>query len=233
MKLWKVGLLAASALALYASRNTPAAAAPQIKPDPNAPAPPGEVHAWLDAAEAASGIDGLTDFLTIVAAGESNFVTTAHNDSAGEVEKSAAAYAKQAPKNPPLLYGQAAAAFGSGGLFGALAPYFLWSGFHELGAQAPLLGEPPERMFDPAAACFAAAVFVYRVTTAWGATDWADVRAAWASPSLLKEPRGPVYWEKRNKFPAVAAAAGVDPASLPPLDVSAWPGAGAVWQALT
>jgi hypothetical protein len=172
---------------------------------------------------------------------ESRFVTTAHNGNAtgeqDERDSSRAAYRNQKDQNPPLKYGEQAAEFGSGGLFGLLAPYFLWTGVPEVGKRAPLLQAPPELVFQPRAAAFGAVVFMQRLLTRYRIDDHADLKAGWASPSLLKGDRGSEkYQEVRARFLDDAKALGIDltdTSTIPEkLDASAWPGVPAVFKAL-
>jgi len=172
---------------------------------------------------------------------ESRFVTTAHNGNASgeqhERDSSRAAYRNQKDHNPPLKYGEQAAEFGSGGLFGLLAPYFLWTGVPEVGKRAPLLQAPPELAFQPRAAAFGAVVYMQRLLTQYRIDDHADLKAGWASPSLLKGDRGSEkYNEVRARFLDDAKTLGIDltdTSTIPKkLDASAWPGVPAVFKAL-
>jgi hypothetical protein len=62
----------------------------------------------------------------VIAYRESRFVTTAQNGNAAgeqdERDSSRDAYKNRKDSNPPLRYGEQAAEFGSGGLFGAARP---------------------------------------------------------------------------------------------------------------
>ena len=77
-------------------------------------------------AEETSRIVGMARVLAVIAYRESRFVTTAQNGNAAveqdERDSSRDAYKNRKDSNPPLRYGELAAEFGSGGLFGALAP---------------------------------------------------------------------------------------------------------------
>jgi len=201
----------------------------------------GTTPAWLRPlllrVEAAARIPGAARFLAVVSWRESKWHPDAHNDSATEVSYSTDAYTARSPKLPALAYGFAAADFGSGGLFGLLAPYFLWTGTPELGAKAPLLDRPPAAMFDPATSAFAAAVYLQRIVANYEPADWADVRAGWASPSLLTTGRGgEKYDEVRARFLADAAAVGIDledRATMPAVpSANDWPGVLDVYDAI-
>jgi len=172
---------------------------------------------------------------------ESRFVTTAHNGNAtgeqDERDSSRAAYKNNKERNPPLRYGEQAAEFGSGGLFGLLAPYFLWTGVAAVGKKAPLLNAPPELVFQPRAAAFGAAVYMQRLLAHYRVDDLADIKVGWASPSLLGSGRGgSQYQSVRERFLEDAETVGIDLAdqtTIPPkLDASAWPGVPAVFAAL-
>jgi len=150
--------------------------------------------------EEVAKIPGSARIFAVIAKRESGFVTTAQNKSAAERDASRRGYNNSKARNPPLRYGEQAADFGSGGLFGALAPYFLWTGVPEVGSKAPLLRAPPEIMFQPRVAAFGAAVYLQRLLANYRIDDHADIKAGWASPSLLTSSRGSkTYndWHKR------------------------------------
>ncbi|MBL9105132.1 MAG: hypothetical protein JNL82_29570 [Myxococcales bacterium] len=186
-------------------------------------------------------IPGSGRLYSVIAYRESRYVTTAQNGNASgeqdERDSSRAAYKNGKDRNPPLKYGEQAAEFGSGGLFGLLAPYFLWTGVPEVGKKAPLLQAPPELVFQPRAAAFGAVVYMQRLLTQYRIDDHADLKAGWASPSLLKDGRGnEKYNAVRARFLDDAKAIGIDlsdSSTIPPkLDASAWPGVPAVFKAL-
>ena len=191
--------------------------------------------------EETSGIVGSGRIIAVIASRESRFVSTAQNGDAAseEAERDASrrAYENNKDRNPPLRYGERAANFGSGGLFGLLAPYFLWTGVPEVGGKAPLLGAPPELMFQPRAAAFAATVYLQRLLANYRIDDHADIKAGWASPSLLTSSRGSkTYNDVRARFLGDAKTLGVDlsdATTIPPkLSAAAWPGVPAVFSAL-
>ncbi len=192
--------------------------------------------------EKASGIVGSGRIFSVIAQRESGFQATAHNGNdqpeQAERDASARAYANNKARNPPLAAGEAAAAFGSGGLFGALAPYFLWTGVQELGAKAPLLGADPRVMFEPRIAGFAACVYMQRLLANYDIQDHADIKVGWGSVSLLKPPGrgGETYHAIRGHFLADAATLGIDltdVATIPKnLRATAWPGVAKVFAAL-
>lgn len=191
-------------------------------------------------AEEASGIAGAARVLAIIAVRESRFVPTAHNGDAPseQAERNASwkAYQQGKDRNPPLAFGEAAAIFGSGGLFGALAPYFLWTGVQELGPRAPLLGADPRIMFVPRVATFAALVYLARLLKNYEVQDLPDIKVGWGSVSLLKgEGRGSeTYQSIRTNFVADANTLGIDladAATIPPrLSAEQWPGVAKVFE---
>ncbi len=191
--------------------------------------------------EQVCGITGAGRILSVIASRESSYVTTAQNGNAAkeqdERDDSRDAYMNNKGRNPPLRYGEEAAAFGSGGLFGQLAPYFLWTGVPEIGKKAPLLNAPPSLMFQPRAAGFAAAVYMQRLLTQYRVDDHADLKAGWANPGLLGKGRGSAkYQEVRARFLEDAKKVGIDLAdtdTIPAkLDASAWPGVAVVFAGL-
>lgn len=209
----------------------------------------GTTPAWLRPillrVEQVSRIPGAARFLAVASKRESGWNPKAHNETTtggangrGEVGASQDAYAARQAKLPKLAHGQAAANFGSGGLFGLLAPYFLWTGTPEVGGEAPLLDLEPTSVFNPEIAAFAAAVYMQRIIDNYDVEDWGDVRAGWASPSLLTSGRGgEKYNEVRERFAADAAKVGIDlddAATIPKKpDASAWPGVLKVYAGMT
>ncbi len=202
---------------------------------------PVDLRPLFDTMQTVSRIAGSARIFAVIAFRESQFITTAHNGNAegeqDERDDSRAAYKNNKDRNPPLKYGEQAAEFGSGGLFGALAPYFLWTGVPEVGKKAPLLQSPPELMFQPRVAAFAACVYMQRLLANYRIDDHADIKAGWASPSLLKSGRGKEqYNHVRARFFEDAINLGIDlqgESTIPSkLSAKAWPGVPAVWKAL-
>jgi hypothetical protein len=187
--------------------------------------------------ERASKIEGSARIFAVIAKREADFQATAHNDSEHEVKASRRAYANARDRNPPLKYGETAAEFGSGGLFGALAPYFLWTAVREMKGQAPLLSAHPEAMYIPRIAGFAAVAYMVGIVTYYKVEDHADIKVGWASPAILKSKQGSTYQAIRTRFFSDAAALGVDleDTSTIPAELTAkdWPGVPAVLEALT
>jgi len=202
---------------------------------------PFDLRALFMLTEEVSRIAGSGRLLAAIASHESHFITTAHNGDAAteqsERDASRNAYMNNKGRNPPLRFGEEAAQFGSGGLFGLLAPYFLWTGVPAVGKKAPLLAAPPTLMFQPRAAAFAAAVYLQRLLTQYRVDDHIDLKVGWANPSLLGKGRGSAkYNEVRARFSEDVKTLGIDLAdtdTIPTkLDASAWPGVPAVFAGL-
>jgi len=188
--------------------------------------------------EKVSRIRGSARIFALISKREADFQTTAHNTSEAEVRGSRRGYKNARDRNRPLTFGEASSEFGSGGLFGALAPYFLWTGVQEMKGNAPLLKAPPEVMFVPRIAAFGAVVYLQRLLQYYQIDDHADIKVGWASPSLLKGGRGgATYKTVRTRFYADAAKLGLDleDTTTIPKDLSAeaWPGAATAFTSLT
>lgn len=188
--------------------------------------------------EVVSRIRGAARIFAVIAKREAGFQPSAHDDRPLETQASRRVYVNARDRNRPLTYGEAAADFGVGGLFGALAPLFLWTGVQEMKGDAPLLTAPPEVLFIPRVAAFGAVVYLQRLLTNYQIDDLADIKAGWASPSLLRGSRGgTTYKTVRNRFLADAADLGVDlddTSTIPkPLSAELWPGAGTAFTSLT
>ena len=190
--------------------------------------------------EETSQIVGSGRVFAIFAFRESKFITTAHNGNAAaeqdERDSSRDAYENNKDRNPPLKYGTEAAAFGSGGLFGALAPYFLWSGVPEVGNKAPLLNSHPNLCWQPRAAAFGAVVMMQRLLQNYRVDDVPDIKVGWANPGLLGKSRGSQkYLDVRTRFLSDVAALGIDlnDSTIPSkLNADRWPGVPAAFKAL-
>lgn len=190
--------------------------------------------------EQVSNIVGSARVFAVIAYRESRFVAAAHNGNAqneqDERDDSKTAYDNNKERNPPLRFGDQAAAFGSGGLFGALAPYFLWTGVPERGKKAPLLNAPPEIVFQPRAAAFGAVVYMQRILGHYRVDDIADIKVGWANPGLLGKGRGSkTYNDVRTRFLADAKALGIDladPTIPAKLSAASWPGVSVVFEKL-
>lgn len=199
---------------------------------------PADLRPLFAQMEMVSGIKGAARLFSVISKRESvGFKTAAHNDSSAERTASRNAYKNARGNNPALKYGDQAAEFGSGGLFGALAPYFLWTGVQEMGANAPLLGSPPQIMFLPRVAAFGACVYLQRLLDNYRIDDHADIKVGWANPSLLKSGRGNnTYQAVRTRFLSDAKDLQVDlqdAATIPTaLSAKSWPGVAKVFAQL-
>lgn len=169
--------------------------------------------------------------LTIVAKGESDFVTTAHNDDESEIEKGSRPGIERGigRGNPPPKFVEQIKGFGSGGLFGALASSFAWIGIDK--SFMPFLKRKPELMFDPEASAVFAAHYFWRVTLPFYANgrklSFFDVRTGWASPDALKNnPTGATAQKVRTNMLEDIQKLGMDPAWVEslPVERSKYPG---------
>ena len=143
-----------------------------------------KIKTWGDASQ----IPYLWAFLAVVMNREAGFVANVQNMSAKETGASASAVAAGIKRgNPAPKYAEACGAFGSGGLFGALAPYFCWIGFDE--GYMPFLNRKPTFMFTPDASAVFALHYAWRILSNYSVRHWMDVRTGWASPSVLKKDR--------------------------------------------
>lgn len=187
---------------------------------------PEDLRPLFVAMERVSGITGSARIFSVIAWGESRWINTAHNNDSKEIAGSRAAIENR-KNNPKLKYEQEAADFGSGGLFGALAPYFLWTGVPEIGTRAPLLDAPPTLMFTPRYAAFAAIVYLKRLIRGYDLIDHLDIKVGWANPSILRNRSGS-YQDIRNKFQLHATTVGIDlndTTTIPKtLNADQWPG---------
>lgn len=239
---WLIGLAALGGMALAGGKKKgvgkakwvaalPLPTAAEVKGDltRNWGGTPKELRPLLLLTEQASGIKGAARILAVVARRESRFAATAHDTDKKAVNASRDAYDDAVGKWPPLVYGASAREFGSGGLFGALAPYLLWTGVQELGDEAPLLGSPPEVMYFPRVAAFAAAVYMDRILDRYTVLDVPDIKVGWANPGLLSEGRdSPAYLGVRERFLKDAKILGIDltdATTIPERPTTeAWPG---------
>lgn len=193
---------------------------------------PTELRPLFLLAEQASGIRGAGRILALIAKRESGFSSTAHNDSKTEVAASYNGYSKNKDERPDLKYGLAAAGFGSGGLLGLLAPYYLWTGVNEVKAKAPLLAAEPQTMFFPRLAVFGGLAYMQRILANYDVKDIPEIKVGWASPSLLsaKGRKDEDYGKVRARFAEDIAAVGIDINALPSIGQirqdakKAWPG---------
>jgi hypothetical protein len=186
--------------------------------------------------EEQSEIVGSGRIFSVIAYGESRWQPGAQNgDGNAAVDErervgSRRAWALLQERNVGLTYGAEAAEFGSGGLFGALAPYFLATGVPTVQERAPLLRSDPRIVFLPRVAAFAACVYLRRLLANYQIDDHADIKVGWGSPSYLSGSQrgGSGYTRIHKKFLQHAHEVGIDLAdtlTIPQkLSVERWPG---------
>jgi len=206
--------------------------------DSNWGSTPEELRPLFIAMERISGIDGAARIFSVISFREAiRWKIKAHNTEPVEVDASRRSIENNRGRNPKLKYEEEAAAFGSGGLFGALAPYFLWTGVPEIGKRAPLLDAPPEIMFTPRFAAFGAMVYLKRLVKNHKLVDHLDIKVGWANPSILRKGAGEKYDKIRTRFGQDAAKVGInlnDTSTIPAvLNADAWPGILPVYRQIT
>lgn len=189
--------------------------------------------------EEASGIEGAGRILSVAAFRESAWQPSARNGDApeekAERDDSWRAYYNSRDRNPPLKYGEAAANFGSGGLFGSLAPYGLWTGVQEMKGKAPLLNSDPRILLVPRVAGFVAAVYLQRLLAHYDIRDHGDIKVGWRRIGLLSETgrAGAEYKHAHDRFYEDAKRVGIDLTDVTtiPAKLSAarWPGVAEVF----
>lgn len=150
---------------------------------------PVQIQKLLTDVQAAANFPFLWVIGSIVAQGEAGFNPNAHNNDAKERDGSADGLAAGLKRgNPKPKFATAIGDFGSGGLFGALSPYFHWIGLDD--GWMPFLNRKPEIVFNPQASGVFMAHYLYRITSPDYVKnrrmDFFDVRVGWASPSVLK-----------------------------------------------
>lgn len=165
---------------------------------------PIDLQKTLTEVQAAAGIPYLWVYGSICAQGESAFQANAHNLSKKETKASSDGLANGLKRgNPSPKYADAIRDFGSGGLFGALSPYFHWIGLDE--GYMPFLRRKPELVFQPKASAVFMAHYFWRVSAPMYAKgrrlNLFDIRVGWASPSILKnDPFGTTAQEVRGRM---------------------------------
>ena len=150
---------------------------------------PKGMQSLLTATQKAAGIPYLWVYSAICAQGESEFNPKAHNTSKKEITGSTDGLANGLKRgNPSPKHATEIKNFGSGGLFGALAPYFAWIGLDV--SFMPFLRRKPALMFEPEASAIFMAHYFWRITAPMYANgrklNFFDVRVGWASPTMLK-----------------------------------------------
>jgi hypothetical protein len=226
------------------------APAPAPTPAPPAPAPPAPAPAPAPAPSPTPGknwgstnrgeqyrallvkLEELTGmplavFLTVVANRESDFSRTARNKSAVETAASNTGIVSGVKRgNPKPKFADSIAASGSGGLYGALAPYVAWTGMDE--GYMPYLNEDWNIIENPIVAVVCAAKYYQRIVTYYptvfangkGSPSPEDnfrVRLGWANPSRLKEdPAGSLFQQVRARMEEDLGELGLKISDLPP-----------------
>ena len=181
-------------------------------------------------------------FLTVVANREAGWNRKARNRSAVETAASKRAIeAGPARGNPPPKFAASLAAAGSGGLFGALAPYVAWTGLDE--GFMPYLSEDWGVVEDPIVAAICAAKYYQRIVAHYPTVfatpgspvpeDNYRVRLGWASPKTLQEdPAGKLFQAVKGRMDEDLAALGLTIGDLGPPSAARWPGLKALVDAL-
>ena len=227
---------------------SPPAQTPIAKPgntDPNywGTTTRGEVYRPLfTKIEAVTGMP-LRLYLCVVANREGEWVRSARNKSKGEVKASTDAIANGAKRgNPSPKYAASLAASGSGGLFGALAPYVAWTGLDE--DYTPYIDADWPIIEDPIVAAICAAKYYQRIVGGGRYPVFANpaqpspednyrVRLGWASPTALKEsPNGELFQDVKARFDEDLAELGLKITDLAPPNADRWPGLAAVVAAM-
>ena len=180
-------------------------------------------------------------YLSVVANRESDFVRTARNVSGKETQASKDGIEGGLKRgNPKPQFADSIASAGSGGLFGALAPYVAWTGMDE--GYMPYLDADWRVIEDPIVAVICAAKYYQRIVTYYPTVfagpsaspeDNFRVRLGWANPSVLKEsPNGATAGAVRGRMEEDLAELGLKITDLPPPNAKAWPGLKAVVAAM-
>ena len=160
---------------------------------------------WM---EEVSTIKGSGRIFAVISWGESRWVPTARNgDGNTALDEKERIGSRRAWKylndaGFPMKHGEAAAEYGSGGLFGALSPYFLATGRRKVGTRAPLKDACPDVCLIPRVAAWGAVVYLAGLLRYYRIEDHLDIKVGWASPSYLSEKNyGGADWKRvREKF---------------------------------
>ncbi len=178
-------------------------------------------------------------YLCVVANREAGWSRTARNKSKVEVKASQDGIDNGIKRgNPPPKFASSLREVGSGGLFGALAPYVAWTGFDE--GYMPYLDEDWAIIEDPIVSAIFAAKYYQRIVGGGRYPVFANpakpapednyrVRLGWASPSALKSsPDGTLFQNVKKRFDIDLAELGLKISDLSPPNAAAWPGLKAV-----
>jgi len=178
-------------------------------------------------------------YLCVVANREAGWSRTARNKTKGEVKASADGLDNGIKRgNPAPKFAASIRDAGSGGLFGALAPFVAWTGMDE--DYMPYLDEDWPIIEDPIASAVFAAKYYQRIVGGGRYPVFADpakpapednyrVRLGWASPSALKSsPNGTLFQNVKKRFDEDLAQLGLKISDLAPPNAEQWPGLKAV-----
>lgn len=200
-----------------------------------------EYRELLKKIEQVSGMP-LRLFLSVVANREASWNRKARNKTVVETAASKRAIEAGPERgNPSPKFAVSLAAAGSGGLFGALAPYVAWTGLDE--GYMPYLDEDYTIVENPIVAAICAAKYYQRVVANYStvfatpgrpsAEDNYRVRLGWASPKKLKEdPAGELFQAVKGRMDEDLAELGLFIDDLPPPSADRWPGLKAVVEAM-
>jgi len=140
--------------------------------------------------------------------------------------------------NPAPKFADSIRGAGSGGLFGALAPFVAWTGYDE--GYMPYLDEDWPIIEDPIVAAICAAKYYQRIVGGGRYPVFANpakpvpednyrVRLGWARPETLKkDPGGKLFHEVKERVDEDLAKLGLKISDLSPPNADRWPGLKAV-----
>jgi hypothetical protein len=178
-------------------------------------------------------------YLCVVANREAGWSRTARNKTKVEVKASADGIDNGIKRgNPAPKFAASIRDAGSGGLFGALAPFVAWTGMDE--GYMPYLDEDWPIIEDPIVSAVFAAKYYQRIVGGGRYPVFADpskpspednyrVRLGWASPSALKSsPNGTLFQNVKKRFDIDLAELGLKISDLSPPNAEQWPGLKAV-----
>ena len=202
-------------------------------------ATPDELRPLFALMERVSKIRGSARIFALISKQQAGFRSDTHRDSSIEVFSIRTHYTWESGYNPPLACGDAAVDFGSGGLFRAPAPSFLWSGVDELKDDAPLLNAPPTVIYIPRLAAFGAVVRLQQLLANNAVSAPTELMIGWENDILLKETfKGDLLYKRRlDSLLASAESLRIDlkdTATIPRrLSAKSWPGVARVFTDLT
>lgn len=179
-------------------------------------------------AEKAAGVPGSARLFAVLAKLQSGFNTDRHDQSQTAKQASQGQYLALRSKRPSLMPDAASSAsnFGRGGLFSFLGPEFLWSGYQEMGPQAPLLSASMNTIYDQRYSLFAAAMRMQEVLAQLTASDGpVEAGVGMYNPELLTSRDTQLYKNFRQAFVDASRDLGINLTKIPkPASVN-YPGA--------